>query len=339
MTVPTLSTVANDETTVSVTFSAAIVSASGQPGLGFTVTKNGAAWAVTGASAASATVTLTVATISQGDLVEVAYNGTTGDLADFATGVDQVATFTATESTNSSEHAALLGVVVGLIAGENNIVTLVWSMPVTSVLGLATGLTFEVNGVSRSFTSAVAGGDPRQIRVTFPSTFTFDEGITFSYDSVAGDWTSGVDIVAITDRTVTNASTVGTPTSDYPLSSVIREALTPVNGTVTAIVSLDLNWIDQRCCDRYGPATVDVGGTFGVTVGNPDGLFVAQSLKTLKSGLQIKQSFAATNHSDWAADAAAEWLTTITERIADSLNKVRQVDQSVVLGTQTIAQV
>ena len=102
---------------------------------------------------------------------------------------------------------------------------------------------------------------------------------------------------------------------------------------------LDLNSIDQTIVDYYGPFTVDFGGTFGVTVSNPSGVLVAQDLLPLSQGMKVTKTFTVAGHTDWAAAAATDWLTTITTRISLALSSGRVIDQSTVLGTKTVKQV
>ncbi len=330
MTAPALSSIACSETVVSALFNAAPVSSTGQPGLGWTVQVNGVGRSVSSASIGSSTVHLTVTGVIQtGDLVTAAYNDTVGDLADLATGLDPVVTFTATAATNNSLHAALLSCTTNLVSTESAVVSLVWNKPITSA-AYATGLTFKINDVSAPYTSVAPGPDPRILRVTFPGDFQFDAAITFSYSP--GDWASGYAIVAIADHAVINGSKVGDPTSDYPLSSVIKYLPVIHNGTVAATVGLDLNLVDQKLLNEYGPAVVDFGGQFGV-------VFVAQRLLPLSTGMQVTQNFFVSGHVDQASTAATDWLDTVTSRIGTAIATLRTTDQSVVLSQQQIVQV
>lgn len=336
MPAPVLSALSNTETIVRALFGANLTSPTGQPGMGWTVTVNGVTRTIqTATITGSNTVQLTMTGVmASGDLVQAAYNASTGNLVDAATGLSPVATITTTTSTNNSLHAALLAATTDLMAGENAVVSLVWNAPVTSSGGFGTGLTFTVNGVSTPFSSVAAGADPRILRVTFASNFQYNATIAFSYNAGLGDWTSGYPIASISNHPVVNGSKIGDPSSQYPLSSVLKELPVVKNGIVTAAVGLDLNMVDQKLLNEYGPATVDFGGTFGTAE-----VLILQRLIPLQTGMRVTQNFFVQNHPEQASDAATDWLTTVTQRIGNAIAALRSTDQAVVLSQQTIVQV
>lgn len=337
MAIPAVSSVSCTETTVDIVWDQTVNSPTGQPGLGFSVKVDGVARSLTNAvKSAATTVRLTVSgVISDRDTVLVSYSSVTGDLVNGTS--EDAATFTDHATTNASLHAAFVSATCEV--DTPNIVTLAFSLPITSVLGLGTGLTFKKNTVLTAFSTVVAAGDPRKLIVTFAGNFAYDDDVTFSYNPGVGDWTSGYDIVTMTDVAVVNASIIGTPSSVYPLSSIVREQLVATSGWIEGRVGLDLNQIDQVLVERYGPATVDFGGTFGVSVDLPAGVFLAQDLKPLKSGMSVTKRFLVTGRPDLAAIAADEWLETVTARIGTALGAVRTTDAAVVLGDRTVRQV
>lgn len=341
MTIPAVSTIIVRENEIDVVYDIPINSSTNRPGEGFTFKVNGALkYANSAEISAADTVTFEMAgVISNEDTVLVSYDNSVSNIQDFSSS-DLAASFTDLGTINQSQHAALLAVICAMSIIEPQVVTLVWSMPITSALGLEDGLSFKVNGSAVAFTTALNGQDPRQLRVTFPGGFQYRDAITFSYNPVVGDWVSaGFDIVAFTDYPVTNGSRLGTPTDDYPLSSVVREELVAVNGAVDGIIGIDLNLIDQRLVERYGPAIVDFGGTFGITLANPAGIFIAQDMRPIKTGMKITKRFAVANHPDYASVAADEWQNEMTQRIGTALGILRTTDQQVVLGDRTVRQV
>ncbi len=146
-------------------------------------------------------------------------------------------------------------------------------------------------------------------------------------------------VVTFTHYAVTNASHVGDPSSSYPLSSVIAEKLTAQGGVVMGVIGVDLNAIDAQLVLEYEPQMIDFGGTFGVTEDLPAGVVILQDRKPLADGMTIKKSFFVAGHTDWAAVAAAEWLTTTKTKIANALANLRTIDAGVVYGNRVITQV
>jgi hypothetical protein len=336
MAAPALQSITNAETYIDVQFDQTVIAPSGRYGEGFSITVNGATRiAVTASQPAVNKVRLTITGVIQGgDKVMVAYTNVYGNLVNGSAEV--AASFSATQSTNNSQHAALMSSVLALGQTDNNVITLSFDRPVTSVLGYGTGLTVKSNGATVSPTSVLQGSDPRTIKITFAGGFQYSDVLTWSYVSATGDWTSGYDYSDQTDVPVVNASRIGTPVDAYPLSSIIREQLTPVNSVVKATVILDLNSIDYDIVNKYGPLTVDFGGTFGVTVSNPAGVTIEQDLIALEQSLKVTKDFYFATRPDWAAIAAAEWLTTMTNRIGQTLAAARTTDQAVVVGTRTV---
>jgi hypothetical protein len=333
---PALLAITNSETYIDVQFDQTVIAPSGRYGEGFTITVNGAVRiAVTASQPAVDKVRLTITGVIQGgDKVLVTYTNAYGNLVNGT--AETAASFAATQTTNNSQHAALMSSVLAQNETDNNVITLSFDRPVTSVLGYGTGLTVKSNTATVVPTTVLQGSDPRTIKITFAGGFQYSDVLTWSYVSATGDWTSGYDYTDQTDVPVVNASRIGTPEDAYPLSSVIREQLTPVSSIVKATIVLDLNSIDYSIVTKFGPITVDFGGTFGVTVSNPAGITIAQDLVALKQGLKVTKDFYFATRPDWAAVAAAEWLTTVTNRISQALAAARTTDQAVVVGSRTV---
>jgi hypothetical protein len=329
------------ETSIQVVFDQPVVAPTNRPGEGFTFLVNGAPrYSNTATQTDPSTVTFQMAgTISDNDTVVVSYDASVSNLTN-ATGANFAAAFTGVKATNQSAHAALLAVVCALDINQPEVITLLFSQPVTSIGGYANGLSVTANNVAVTFTSIAQGQDPRQLRVIFPGGFQYRDELMFSYAAASGDWVSGgYPIRNLIEQVVTNASRLGTPTDDYPLSSVVREQLNAKTGGIEATVGVDLNLIDQRLVDRFGPAMVDFGGVFGQTVLNPAGVFLPQDMRAVKAGISVSKRFLVPNKPQWAADAAAEWLNTMTQRIGTALGVLRTQDQQVVLGNRTVRQV
>ncbi len=125
----------------------------------------------------------------------------------------------------------------------------------------------------------------------------------------------------------------------YPLSTLILEPHVVVNNVVTATIGVDLNAIDVDLIHKYGPATVDTGGTFGVTEDNEDGVVLTQQYVDLKDGIKLTRKFMVTDHPDWAAVAATDWHSEISDRVEEILVELRTTDALVVLGDRTAEQV
>jgi hypothetical protein len=339
MTTPSVSIIIARETTIDVVYDQAITSSTNRPGEGFTFKVNGAQKFANSADLTAAdTITFQMAgVISNEDTVLVSYDDDVSNIENLS---DELApSFTDVGATNQSQHAALLAAVCALSIIEPNVITLVTSMPLSST-DFEAGLSVKANGFSVPFDTVELGQDPRQLRITFPGGFSYGDTITFTYNPSIGDWQSaGYDIVAFTDYPVTNGSRLGTPNDNYPLSSVVREELEAINGAIDATIGIDLNHIDQKLVERYGPAVVDFGGTFGQTNDNPAGVFLAQDMRPIKSGMKVTKRFTSQGHSDWAQVAAAEWQDAVTQRIGTALGIMRTTDQQVVLGDRTVRQV
>lgn len=328
------------ETEIDVLFDQPVRSPTGRDGEGFRFRVNGVtAYADDAVFVTPALLRFTMAgTISDRDTVIVSYDDTKGDLTNTPATHDLIS-FLDVQATNTSNHAALRGVVIAINKIDPEKVTLLFSLPVTSS-DFEAGLSFTVNGEPVPFDTAEAGQDPRNIEVCFPNSFAYNDTVLMTYDAAVGDWQSqGYAIDSIIARDVSNASRIGTPDSDYPLSSVVREPLDPRGGSVFAKVGIDLNFIDRLLVNRYGPVSVDTGGTFGAISTNPQGVFVPQDLRRLTTGMEIEKEFRVPGRPDDAAVAAAEWLDTMTERVGLALGILRTQDRNVVLGSRSARQV
>jgi hypothetical protein len=231
-----------------------------------------------------------------------------------------------------------MGAVIALGAGSPQTLTLVFSTPVAATT-YATGLSITVNSVVASPQSILPGGDPRDLVITFASDFSYNDVVVVSYSGALGNWTSNGYALRSFTVTATNASHIGNPNSLYPLSCVITEPLAPKDGVVWGIVGTDLNYIDRVLIDRYGPVSIDTGGTFGITSTNPSGVFVPQELRALNTGMDIRKPFYVPQDPADAAAAATEWQTTMVTRVGVALGALRAQDQSFSLGVRVPHQV
>lgn len=328
------------ETEIDITFDQPIRSPTGRDGEGFRITVNGvAAYPDDAVFITDSLLRLTMAgVISDRDAVKANYDATKGDLTN-ATGSFPLATFTDYVATNTSNHATLQAAVIAFNKIDPEVLTLSFSTPVVSTDYLL-GLGFTVNGLIVAPTGVVSGQDPRDLIVTFANSFQYSDVVLLTYDASVGDWaSSGYPLKSIRDLEVINASKIGTPNSDYPLSSVVREPLEPKKGSVWARLGIDLNFIDRLLVDRYGPANVDFGGTFGATPENIQGVFLYQDIRSLVTGMLVEKEFSVPGHPDQAAVAATEWLEVVTQRVGLALGILRTQDRHVVLGQRTARQV
>ena len=337
MTAPVLLAAQAVEVAVLVTFDQSVVSSTGAPGAGWSVTINGVPAGILAATQPLTTqVRLALdTTVRVGDLLTVSYDAAKGNLRDVTT-VFPVASILAGAVTNSSACAGLLAAVLALTPDPATTLSLVFSAPVLSVAYL-TGLTVNVNGVPVAPLSAGPGADPRTLKVVFAALIEPTDALTFSYDSTLGDWNSaGYVLPSFVEIAVSNAAN---QPQQYPLSTVIREPLEACSGDIEATIGIDLCYVDNALLGRYGPARVDFGGTFGITVANPAGILIPQDFKALNSGIQISKMFCAPGNPAWAQVAAEDWLNQISIRIGTALGILRATDKEVVLGSLSIVQV
>lgn len=336
---PVVSGAVAREVEIDVFFDQDVRSPTGRDAEGFTVRVNGViAFADNAFFVNPTTLRLEMAgVISDRDTVGVVYDSNKGDLTD--TAGDYAVLDADVLAVNESNHAALRAVVIGLSKIDPERVTIIFSNPVTAV-DLAAGLSFTMGGEEVEFDSVVPSGDPRNLEVVFPNSFAYADDLLISYDASVGTWQSqGYPIVSFSELSVSNASRIGTPNSDYPLSSVVREPLEPKSGSVWAKMGIDLNFIDRLLVDRYGPVSLDTGGTFGASETLPQGVFLPQDLRRLTTGMEVAKEFRVQGRPDQAAIAAAEWLEVMTERVGIALGILRTQDRFVVLGQRTARQV
>lgn len=334
---PTMVSVINTETVISVLFNQTIVSASTNWGVGFTITVNGVVQFTSAVNFSSpSTINFTmVNTIRVGDTVTVAFVNTNSDITN-TLGSAKAANFTQT-STNNSNCAALLASVIALNPANPQVVSLVFSKAVTASPYL-TGLSATVNSTVTAISSVVAAGDPRQLLVTFAGGFKFSDVVVLSYNAGVGNWASGY-VIPSFSVTPTNASKIGTPLSNYPLSSVIEYAPVGSNGGTKATIGVQLNSVDIGLVGEYGPVNVDFGGTFGITTPNPSGVMLTQDIRSIYNGLSVTKTFYVLGQPAFGAAAANDWLNQIATRIGTSLAAVRTLDQTISLNALTIVQV
>ena len=160
---------------------------------------------------------------------------------------------------------------------------------------------------------------------------------TSSTGTVSGTAISEIDTFTVT---ATNISTNGLPTSGYPLSTVVKAAPVVASGIVNAQMTVGLNPVDVVLVERYGPVRVAIGGTFGITVENPSGIYGGtDNLVTIVDGLVIKQTFSSGTNPSNAVIAANDWLTVIAGAVSQALGQVRAIDQAVGPLTGSLQQV
>lgn len=339
-TAPVMVSMYVDQTTLDVVFDQPITSSTNRPGEGFAFLLNGDTVYSNSAEIVGVdTVRFTLAaTISQGDLFEVSYDNSVSNLENLTDGASATS-FASTAATNNSTHPRLLSAVLAQNLIDPYVISLTFSSPVTSADYLV-GLTVLADASPVAVSSVAPDGDPRVLLITLSGSLTYASTITIQYDDATGDWASnGTPLVSLIDEPVTNASKIGTPSSDYPLSSVVRQPLAAKNGVIEATVAVDLNFVDNRLNDRYGPTAVDFGGTFGVSVENPSGVFVPQDMRSLQTGMSVTKKFLVPGFPQHAQVAANEWLATMTTRIEQALGRLRTFDQLTVLGEMTVRQV
>jgi hypothetical protein len=271
------------------------------------------------------------------DVVDLAYAGT--NLVDAATSLSAVPTFTATAAPPFWEAAPfLLSAIIAQAAPANIVLT--FRDPVASLSGdLKAALTMTIDAVAVPLTTATATGDGRTVTIATTADFSYNNVVAITY--TPGDWYDLDDNTPVSGFTITatNASSVGTPESDYPLSTVIAEPLSIVGNAVTATFSCSLNSVDRELVNRYAPM-FDQGGYFGLpTVNPPTGYFVPGKLIPVRDGQTYSYVFTIPGHTEWATLAAAEWLATMVVRVGVALNTARATDQGITLGVRTITQV
>ncbi len=340
MTAPVRLSSACTATVVTCVFDQTLVAPLGRPGEGFTLTVNGIARVMQAAVQSTTTlsndsVQLTVqGVLSFGDTVLLSYSPATGNLLN---GTAEAPTaFTGAAVTNSSVHAGMLARVVAANGTDSNVLTVYFSKPVTAT-DYTTGVTVKVNGTTVPLSSGAQGSNTSTILLTLSAAVQYSDVVQLSY--TGGTWTSGTPIVAFTLAGVINASKLGTASSLYPLSTVVLDLLTALQGTVTATVSVDLNVIDVALLSKYGPQTLQLGGTFGITAANPAGVVVPAYPVVLKDGQTITCNFTVVGYPNWAADAGREWLTFTRTAIQTALTTIRTLDGATDLGTRTISPV
>lgn len=281
-----------------------------------------------------------------GESVDVAYVSGSGTIVDATTGLDPAASFT----TTSVAYPALAvpdRAETGSGVGDNDKVLIYWGEPVGATNNdLLAGITININGDPLDLSGATATLDANQGILTIVTGVdpTYDDDIEVVYDAATPGYLYTWPTGAVPDFTlqVTNLSTDGLPTSGYPLSYVTQLVPVICAKNVQACVTISLNPIDQQLVKQYGPVTVLTGGTFGVTVDNPDGVSVVGGKAAIVDGAQICQTFAVPQDTcsvPFAAAAANDWLTVITARIGNALGKVRATDQGITLAGKTVEQV
>ena len=324
---------------VSVLFNQNLVSTTGQPGRGFTVTSNGVPIGITAAvlNPDLRTVVLTCSPrLANGDVILVSFNRLLGDLASQSGAVLPVS-FTNQAVTNASVMARLVGATIARRITDPAVITVAFTAAVAG--DPLAGFSFMTNAITIAPTTAVRSVDGRMIRFTFAQAFQFSDEVVLSYSPALGSLTSGVFLDPISNLPVTNASKVGTPLAEFPLSSVIRQPLVALAGGVTATLLLDLNSTDQSIADQFGPATVDFGGVYGITIVGQPGYSLPSNPVVLAPGVQISAKFFIAGQPQTAAQVATEWVERSTVAINQALGQLRVQAEATLLGGQTVRMV
>ncbi len=328
---PTRLTITNTETTIDIVYAVGLTAPVGAPGAGFSIKVNGTTITISDADLVTTTLTddtvrLTVPVISDRDTVLVSYDDADG-------GIALAADFTDQPSDNGSLHAGLVSAVVD--RQSPSVVRLIFSLPVAPAGegAVQDGLSVKINGSDAGISTVSIGTDTREIHILLSGTIQDRDVVTVSYDAEAGTLTSGYVIQSITDYPVTNGSVEGAPSTTYPLSSIILEEPIVRAGGVEATCGLELNSVDTALLVSYGPKTVDFGGTFGEAE-----LLIRQDLLILKDGLRVTKRFVSDDMSE-AAEAAAEWLDTVRQRVATTLQSIRTLDSNLELVGRSVQQV
>jgi len=228
--------------------------------------------------------------------------------------------------------------------GNNDTVTIFFGEPVGSTDGdLVAGFTVEINDVAIDLSSATASLNDDQTELTLDTgtNALFSDTVDVIYDSATGNlhsWPSGL-VGDFTLNDIDNNSTDGLPTSSFPLSFVTEKELVVCGNAVEACLEVSLNPVDQELAKKYGPLTVFTGGTYGVTVGNPDGLTITGATETIVDGATICVTFTSTVDTKFATDAGADWQDVITTTIGNALGAARATEQSITFADDTITSV
>jgi hypothetical protein len=309
---------------------------------GFTLTVNATPTPITVVTKVLGGITFqTGGTFAGGDTIQLAYAGT--NLVDAATGLSAVATFSATTAPLQTVYNPAIQSAT-ISSGTPNAIVIAFRDPITSLTNNpANGVSVTVNSVAISLSGAtvVFSNSGYTLTITTVQTFNYSDTVQVIYTAASGDWVNPTLNATVSNQTIAilNQSSVGLPNSDYPLSQAIAKQLVASNNIVTAKVALYLNPVDVDLIAKYGPAYIDVGGTFGLpTVNPPTGYYVLGSLTALSDGLIISQDFNSTTTA-WSIEAASDWQTTIVSRINTALGTLRLLGQSVSLGNDTITQV
>jgi hypothetical protein len=344
MTSPVIQSVQHSGTTLYIIFDRAITVTPASELNGFTFTRDPGAVPVVPvyASVDQNALIATIVALTPGQTLTVTYDNATGTVVDAATGLDDATNFTI-EAVAYYVQPLVVSAQTGRGAGNNNKLTITFSEPVGSpTADLIAGFEITVDSVPLDLTGATASlnEDQTQLTITCVNNFSYNDTLGLTYTAADGDlysWPSGV----LADFTLVplNISNDGWPDSGYPLSIVTQSPVTITAGTAVGTLGVSLNPVDIQLVTKYGPAQVNIGGTFGVTLSNPDGVDVLGSYANIVDGALIAQSFAVAGHVPYAVDAAKDWLNVITTKIGIKLGELRQLDQSIVLNSIAYEQV
>ena len=123
----------------------------------------------------------------------------------------------------------------------------------------------------------------------------------------------------------------------YPESVIISKKPEIVSQVVTAVIQCYLNPVDRGLVDSYGPLTVDIGGTFGVTISNPAGVVIPSTDKTVVDGTEIRYSFSGVTIGVADALAAAvEWQAFVVSGLDTAVLALRALDTSLTVPADIV---
>lgn len=124
----------------------------------------------------------------------------------------------------------------------------------------------------------------------------------------------------------------------YPESTIISEVPQILAEKVTGTVVVYPSPIDVDLLARLGPIGVDISGTFGVTLSNPDGIVVPASERILGYGSIVSYQFFSEDLALGDVVAACiDWQAVMVTRIQAAITAVRALNDSLPVMAQTVA--
>lgn len=102
----------------------------------------------------------------------------------------------------------------------------------------------------------------------------------------------------------------------HPITYVVKEELKYKDGWVFASVLLDIRTTDTDFLNKFGPAIVDFGGTYGTN-------FIPQDRRRLVDELRVVKSFKSCISMADAATQAQLWQNTMVNRVTRAIWDIR----------------